>query len=202
MARYRGPKTKIARKFGEPIFGHDKSFEKKNYPPGQHGANKRRRKLSEYGLQLLEKQKAKYTYGVLEKQFSNLFKKASRSKGVTGEVLLQFLEMRLDNLVYRIGIAPTRSGARQFVSHRHITVNGDVVNIPSYSVKVGDIIGVREKSKSLEVVTSSLASARYNKYPWIEWDANTFSAKVINIPERSEIPENIKEQLIVELYSK
>ncbi len=202
MARYRGPKTKIARKFGEPIFGHDKSFEKKNYPPGQHGANKRRRKLSEYGLQLLEKQKAKYTYGVLEKQFSNLFKKASRSKGVTGEVLLQFLEMRLDNLVFRIGIAPTRSGARQFVSHRHIIVNGDVVNIPSYSVKVGDIIGVREKSKSLEVVTASLSSARYNRYPWIEWDDNTLSAKVINIPERSEIPENIKEQLIVELYSK
>ena len=202
MARYRGPKTKIARKFGEPIFGHDKSFEKKNYPPGQHGANKRRRKLSEYGLQLLEKQKAKYTYGVLEKQFSNLFKKASRSKGVTGEVLLQFLEMRLDNFVYRIGISPTRSGARPLVSHSHITVNGDVLNIPSYSVKVGDIIGVREKSKSLEVVTDSLASARYNRYPWIEWDDNTLSAKVISIPERSEIPENIKEQLIVELYSK
>ncbi|MBE9468190.1 MAG: 30S ribosomal protein S4 [Bacteroidetes bacterium] len=202
MARYRGPKTKISRKLGEPIFGHDKAFEKKNYPPGQHGNNKRRRKISEYGLQLLEKQKAKYTYGVLEKQFSNLFKKATRSKGVTGEVLLQYLEMRLDNLVFRIGIAPTRSGARQFVSHKHITVNGDVVNIPSYRVKVGDVIGVREKSKSLEVVTTSLASARYNKYPWLEWDGNVLSAKVINVPERSEIPENIKEQLIVELYSK
>ncbi|MCK5822403.1 MAG: 30S ribosomal protein S4 [Bacteroidales bacterium] len=202
MARYRGPKTKISRKLGEPIFGHDKSFEKKNYLPGQHGNNKRRKKISEYGLQLLEKQKAKYTYGVLEKQFSNLFKKASRSKGVTGEVLLQFLEMRLDNLVFRIGIAPTRSAARQFVSHKHITVNGNVVNIPSYKVKVGEVIGVREKSKSLEVISDSLASARYNKYPWLEWDGNVLSAKVINIPERSEIPENIKEQLIVELYSK
>ncbi len=202
MARYIGPKTKISRKLGEPIFGHDKSFEKKNYPPGQHGNNKRRRKVSEYGLQLLEKQKAKYTYGVLEKQFSNLFKKASRSKGVTGEVLLQFLEMRLDNLVFRIGIAPTRNSARQFVSHKHITVNGNVVNIPSYRVKVGDVIGVREKSKSLEAITNSLTSARYNRYPWIEWDANTVSAKIISTPERSEIPENIKEQLIVELYSK
>lgn len=202
MARYRGPKTKIARKLGEPIFGHDKSFEKKNYPPGQHGNNKRRRKVSEYGLQLLEKQKAKYTYGVLEKQFLNLFKKASRSKGVTGEVLLQFLEMRLDNLVFRIGIAPTRRSARQFVSHKHITVNGDVVNIPSYRVKVGDVVGVREKSKSLEAITNSLTSARYNRYPWIEWDANAVSAKIISTPERSEIPENIKEQLIVELYSK
>ena len=183
MARYRGPSTKIARKIGEPIFGPDKSFEKKNYPPGFHGMNKKRRKLSEYGIQLKEKQKAKYTYGVLEKQFSNLFKKASGSKGVTGEVLLQLLESRLDNIVYRLGIAPTRRAARQFVSHRHIVVDGEVVNVPSYSVRPGQIIGV-------------------TKYPWLEWDQDKLEGKFLNIPEREDIPENIKEQLIVELYSK
>lgn len=201
MARYIGPKTKIARKFGEPIYGADKYFERKNYPPGSHGANRRRRKLSEYGVQLKEKQKAKYTYGVLEKQFSNLFKKAQAIKGVTGEVLLQLLEARLDNVVYRLGISPTRSGARQFVGHRHITVNGTVLNIPSYSVKPGDIIGVREKSKALEVVQDSLAFNRPGS-SWLEWDAEKLEGKFLNLPERSDIPENIKEQLIVELYSK
>ena len=202
MAKYIGPKTKIARKFGDAIYGPDKSFEKKNYPPGMHGLTKKRRKKSEYGIQLQEKQKAKYTYGVLEKQFANLFKKATRSKGVTGEVLLQFLESRLDNVVFRIGISPTRSGARQLVSHRHITVNGEVVNIPSYLLKAGDIVGVREKSKSLEVIDSSLSSGRHNKYAWLEWDQDAKTGKYVNAPERSEIPENIKEQLIVELYSK
>ena len=202
MARYRGPKSKIARKFGEPIFGTDKAFEKKNYPPGFHGMNKRRRKASEYGIQLKEKQKAKYTYGILEKQFRNLFEKASGSKGVTGEVLLQLLESRLDNVVYRLGIAPTRDGARQLVSHRHITVNGENVNIPSYSLKPGDIIGVREKSKSLFVITESLESNRAGSSSWLEWDKNEMSGKFLNRPEREEIPENIKEQLIVELYSK
>lgn len=203
MARYTGPKTKIARKFGEPIYGPDKSFEKKNYPPGFHGNNRRRRKLSEYGIQLKEKQKAKYTYGVLEKQFSNLFKKAQRTKGVTGEVLLQLLEARLDNVVFRLGIAPSRAAARQLVSHRHIAVNGEVVNIPSYSVRAGDIVGVREKSKSLEVIVESLAaSARSSQFTWLEWDQDQLSGKFLNLPERSEIPENIKEQLIVELYSK
>jgi len=202
MAKYIGPKTKIARKFGDPIYGPDKSFEKKNYPPGMHGLNKRRKKQSEYGIQLQEKQKAKYTYGVLEKQFANLFNKASGSKGVTGEVLLQFLESRLDNVVFRMGIAPTRSAARQLVSHRHIIVNGNVVNIPSYTLRPGDIIGVREKSKSLEVVNDSLGSGRHNKYAWLEWDQDAMAGKFVNVPERSEIPENIKEQLIVELYSK
>lgn len=202
MARYRGPRTKIARKFGEPIFGTDKAFEKKNYPPGQHGINKRRRKTSEYGLQLQEKQKAKYTYGILEKQFRNIFEKASASKGVTGEVLLQLLEARLDNVVYRMGIAPSRSGARQLVTHRHITVNGEVVNIPSFTLKPGDIIGVREKSKSLEAVNSSLESNRVSSYSWLEWDGSQMAGKFLNIPEREEIPESIKEQLIVELYSK
>jgi len=202
MARYIGPKTKISRKFGEPIYGPDKSFEKKNYPPGQHGINKKRKKLSEYGIQLKEKQKAKFIYGILERQFSNLFEKASRSKGIPGEVLLQLLESRLDNLVYRLGIAPTRNGARQLVSHRHITVNGKVVNISSYSVKAGDIVGVREKSKSLEAITKSLNSARYNSASWLEWDQDKMAGKFLNLPERSEIPENIKEQLIVELYSK
>lgn len=202
MAKYIGPKTKIARKFGDPIYGPDKAFEKKNYPPGMHGLNKKRRKQSEYGIQLQEKQKAKYTYGVLEKQFSNLFKKASSSKGVTGEVLLQFLESRLDNVVFRLGVSPTRSGARQLVSHRHITVNGDVVNIPSYTLKAGDIVGIREKSKSLEVVNNSVSSGRYSKYAWLEWDGEAMAGKFLNVPERSEIPENIKEQLIVELYSK
>jgi len=202
MARYRGPKSKIARKFGEPIYGTDKAFERKNYPPGFHGMNKRRRKASEYGIQLKEKQKAKYTYGVLEKQFRNLFEKASASKGVTGEVLLQLLESRLDNVVFRMGIAPTRDGARQLVSHRHITVNGEVVNIPSYTLKPGDIVGVREKSKSLVVITDSLESNRAGSSSWIEWDKNEMTGKFLNRPEREEIPEDIKEQLIVELYSK
>lgn len=201
MARYIGPKTKIARKFGDAIYGTDKSFERKNYPPGFHGVNKKRRKTSEYGLQLKEKQKAKYTYGILEKQFANLFKKAQRSKGVTGEVLLQLLESRLDNIVYRLGIAPTRSAARQLVSHRHITVNGDVMNIPSYLLRTGDIVGVREKSKSLEAISESLAGHRV-AVSWLEWDDAQMSGKYMNKPEREEIPENIKEQLIVELYSK
>ena len=201
MARYTGPKSKIARKFGESIFGEDKVLAKRTNPPGQHGAN-RRRKLSEYGTQLREKQKAKYTYGVLERQFRNLFEKASSSKGVTGEVLLQLLESRLDNVVYRLGIAKTRSAARQLVLHRHITVDGNVVNIPSYSVTPGEIIAVREKSKSLEVIQDSLAGFNHSKYPWIEWDENVKGGKMINVPQREEIPENIKEQLIVELYSK
>ncbi|MCK5171183.1 MAG: 30S ribosomal protein S4 [Bacteroidales bacterium] len=202
MARYIGPKSKIARKLGEPIYGPDKHFEKKNYPPGQQGGNKRRKKVSEYGVQLMEKQKAKYTYGVLEKQFFNLFEQASRKKGITGENLLQLLESRLDNVVFRMGVAPTRAAARQFVTHKHITVNGHVVNVPSYTIKSNDIVGVREKSKSLEAITNSLASARYNKYSWLEWDNDQMVGKFLNIPERSEIPENIKEQLIVELYSK
>jgi len=202
MARYRGPKSKIARKLGEPVFGPDKYFEKKNYPPGMHGQNKRRRKTSEYGIQLKEKQKAKYTYGVLERQFRNLFKKASAAKGVTGEVLLQLLESRLDNVVYRMGIAPTRSAARQLVSHRHITVNGRVVNVPSYQLRAGDIIGVRERSKTLEVITESLGSARYAQFSWLEWDNAQMTGKFMNVPQREEIPENIKENLIVELYSK
>ena len=202
MARYRGPRTKIARKFSDPIFGTDKSFEKKNYPPGMHGNNKRRRKASEYGIQLKEKQKAKYTYGVLEKQFRNMFDKASRSKGVTGEVLLQLLESRLDNVVYRLGLSPTRAGARQLVTHRHITVNDEVVNVPSYTLKPGDTIGVRERSKSLEVITESLSTARYGSSSWLEFDEAAMTGKFLNRPEREEIPENIKEQLIVELYSK
>ncbi len=202
MARYRGPKSKIARKFGEPIFGPDKVFEHKNYPPGMHGLSAKRRKKSEYGEQLKEKQKAKYTYGILEKQFRGLFKKASASKGVTGEVLLQLLESRLDNVIFRMGVAKSRAAARQFVSHKHITVNGKVVNIPSYSVKSGDIVGVREKSKSLEEITDSLHSRRSTNYEWLEWDGDSMSGKFLNRPEREEIPENIKEQLIVELYSK
>ncbi|MFZ4399278.1 MAG: 30S ribosomal protein S4 [Bacteroidales bacterium] len=201
MARYIGPKTKIARRFKDPIFGPDRSFEKKNYPPGQHGATKRRSKQSEYGLQLMEKQKAKYTYGILEKQFRNVFHKAAHKKGITGENLLQLIESRLDNVVYRLGIAPTRSAARQLVSHRHITVNGKVVNIPSYTLKSGQIIAVREKSKSMESITNSVAS-RVNNNSWLEWDVNTLTGKFLNYPERDEIPENIKEQLIVELYSK
>ncbi len=201
MARYIGPKTKIARKFGEPIFGEDKVLQRRNYPPGQHGQNKRR-KTSEYGTQLREKQKAKYTYGVLERQFRNLFEKASRMKGVTGELLLQLLEGRLDNVVYRMGIAPTRPAARQLVLHRHITVNGAVVNIPSFAVQPGDVVGVREKSKSLEVIADSLAGFNHSKYPWIEWDEATESGKYLHVPAREDIPENIKEQLIVELYSK
>ena len=201
MARYTGPKTKIARKFGEAIFGPDKVLSKKNYPPGQHG-NNRKRKTSEYGIQLREKQKAKYTYGVLEKQFRNMFDKASRSKGITGEVLLQLLECRLDNVVYRLGIAPTRSAARQLVSHRHVVVDGKVVNIPSYSVKPGQLVGVREKSKSLEVVSEALAGFNHSKYPWMEWEQSSLVGKLLHLPERADIPENIKEQLIVELYSK
>lgn len=202
MARYRGPQSKIARKFGEPIFGPDKALEKKNYPPGFHGLASRRRKKSEYGLQLKEKQKAKYMYGILERQFANLFHKASAAKGVTGEVLLQLLEARLDNVVFRLGIAPSRAAARQLVSHKHIVVNGEVVSIPSYSVRPGEIVGVREKSKSLEVITNSLNSRRYSKHAWLEWDNSQMAGKFLNRPERSEIPENIKEQLIVELYSK
>ena len=202
MARYRGPKSKIARKFGDPIFGTDKHLERKNYPPGQHGNSRRRKKVSEYGVQLKEKQKAKYTYGVLEKQFRNLFEKASSAKGVTGEVLLQLLESRLDNVVFRLGIAPTRAAARQFVTHKHITVNGEVINVPSALVKAGDIIGVREKSKSLEAVVDSLASKRYLSSSWLEWDETQMVGKFMNVPERSDIPEDIKEQLIVELYSK
>ena len=201
MARYTGPRTKIARKFGEDIFGPDKVLSKKNYPPGQHGANKRR-KTSEYGIQLREKQKAKYTYGVLEKQFRNLFEKASRTKGIKGEVLLQLLEARLDNVVFRLGLAPTRSAARQLVSHRHIVVDGKVVNIPSYSLKPGQVVGVREKSKSLEIIADSLSGFNHSKYPWLEWDESSKSGKVLHTPERADIPENIKEQLIVELYSK
>ena len=202
MARYTGPKSRIARKFGEPIFGPDKHLERKNYPPGQHGMNKRRKKTSEYGVQLREKQKAKYTYGMLERQFRNTFEKASRSKGVTGEVLLQLLEARLDNTVYRLGVAPTRSAARQLVSHRHITVNGNVVNIPSYQLRPGDIIGVREKSKSLEIIADSLSTRKFTKLPWLEWDDTQMAGKFMSIPDRTDIPENIKEQLIVELYSK
>ena len=201
MARYIGPKTKIARKFGEAIFGEDKVLSKKNYPPGQHGQN-RRRKVSEYGTQLREKQKVKYMYGVLERQFRNLFDKAARTKGITGEVLLQLLESRLDNVVYRLGIAPTRPAARQIVLHKHITVNGKVVNIPSYQVKPGDVVGVREKSKSLEVIEDSLSGFNHSKYPWIEWDARVKGGKYLHMPDRADIPENIKEQLIVELYSK
>lgn len=201
MARYIGPKSKIARKFGEAIFGPDKVLSRRNYPPGQHGQNKRK-KTSEYGIQLKEKQKAKYTYGVLEKQFRNLFEKASRTKGIKGEVLLQFLESRLDNVVFRLGLAPTRSAARQLVSHRHITVNGSVVNIPSFMVKAGHVIAVREKDKSMEVIQASLNGFNHSKYPWIEWDASTMSGKFLHMPDRADIPENIKEQLIVELYSK
>ena len=202
MARYIGPKSKIARKFGEPIYGPDKHLDRKNFPPGQHGVSKKRKKTSEYGLQLREKQKAKYTYGVLERQFRNTFQKASKSKGVTGQVLLQLLESRLDNVVYRFGVAPTRSAARQLVSHRHITVNGDVVNIPSYQVKPGDIVGVREKSKSLESIIDSLTTRKYSKLSWLEWDDAQMAGKFMNIPERADIPEDIKEQLIIELYSK
>ncbi len=201
MARYTGPKTKIARRFGEPIFGPDKILAKRNFPPGQHGVN-RRKKSSEYGIQLAEKQKAKYTYGVLERQFRNLFEAANRSKGITGEVLLQLLETRLDNVVFRLGIAPTRAAARQLVSHKHIVVDGEVVNIPSYSVKPGQVVGVREKSKSLETIINSLSGFNHSKYPWIEWDANASAGKFLHLPERADIPENIKEQLIVELYSK
>ena len=200
MARYTGPRTKIARKFGEPIFGTDKDFEKRNYPPGQHGLASKRKKKSEYGTQLKEKQKVKYTYGLLERQFRNLYEKASRMKGQKGENLIILLESRLDNLVYRMGIAPTRAAARQLVSHAHITLNGVVCNIPSAHVKPGDVVAVRERSKSLEVITNSVASAA--KYSWIEFDAKTLTGKYLNVPVRTEIPETINEQLIVELYSK
>ena len=201
MARYTGPKTKISRKFGEPIFGTDKSFEKKNYPPGQHGLNKRRQKKSEYAIQLMEKQKAKFLYGILEKQFRNLFEKASRSKGITGEVLLQLCESRLDNVVFRMGLSKSRRGARQLVSHEHIQVNGKVCNIASRTIKVGDVVGVREKSKSLQVVTASLNSD-HNVTEWLLWDSSAMSGEVKAEPSREQITENIKEQLIVELYSK
>ena len=201
MARYTGPKTKIARKFGEPIFGDDKSFEKRNYPPGQHGNARRRGKKSEYAVQLMEKQKAKFTYGILERQFRNLFEKASRNKGVTGEVLLQLCESRLDNVVYRLGLSPTRSGARQLVSHRHITINGSILNIPSYQVKVGDVVGVREKSKSLNVIVEAKGKDA-SAYEWLSWNKEQLQGTFVSIPERLQIPENIKEQLIVELYSK
>ena len=203
MARYRGPKAKIARKFNDPIFGPSKALQKKGYPPGQHGRS-RRRKQSEYAIQLMAKQKAKYTYGVLEKQFANLFDKASRSQGITGEVLLQLLEARLDNVVYRLGISPTRRGARQLVGHKHITVNGDVVNIPSYSLKPGDIVAVREKSKSLEAIVDSVASnnAKTKRHSWLEWEQGALSGRYTTHPQRDEIPENLQEQLIIELYSK
>lgn len=201
MARYTGPKTKIARKFGEAIFGEDKAFEKRNYPPGQHGMSKRRGKKSEYAIQLMEKQKAKYTYGILEKQFRNLFEKASAASGVTGEILLQLCEARLDNVVYRMGIAPSRRGARQIVSHRHITVNGELVNIPSYHLKPGDKVAVREKSKSLETIERSLSNSS-QVYEWITWNNDTKEGTFVSVPQRLQIPENIKEQLIVELYNK
>ena len=201
MARYRGPKAKVARRFNDPIFGPSKAVQKKAYPPGQHGRN-RRRKPSEYAIQLMEKQKAKYTYGVLERQFSNLFDKASRRSGITGEILLQLLETRLDNTVFRLGISPTRRAARQFVLHKHITVNGQVVNIPSFALRIGDIVEVREKSKSLETVTNSVAATATKRFPWLEWDPATLTGKLISMPIREDIPENIQEQLIVELYSK
>lgn len=201
MARYTGPKSRISRRFGEPIFGPDKVLSKRNYPAGQQGQN-RRRKTSEYGHQLAEKQKAKYTYGVLERQFRNLFETATRKEGVTGEVLLQLLESRLDNVVYRLGIAPTRAAARQLVGHKHITVDGKVVHIPSYSVRPGQVVAVRVKSKSLEVITASLAGFNHSKYAWIEWDDSVMGGKLLHLPERADIPENIQEQKIVELYSK
>jgi len=202
MARYTGPKSKVARRFKEPIFGPDKALERKNYPPGFHGPNKRRSKQSEYAVQLQEKQKAKYTYGILERQFANLFDKAQRKVGITGELLLQFCEARLDNVVYRMGIAPTRRSARQLVGHRHITVNGEVVNIPSYSLRPGDKVGVRERSKSLEVISNSLAAGGRQKYDWIDFDRSSLEGTYVQNPTREQIPENIKEQLIVELYSK
>jgi len=201
MARYTGPKSRIARKFGEAIFGPDKVLSRRNFPPGQHG-NNRRKKTSEYGIQLKEKQKAKYTYGVLEKQFRNLFDKAQSNKGITGEVLLQLLESRLDNVVFRLGLAPTRAAARQLVSHKHITLDGVVTNIPSALVKQGQVVAVRERDKSMEVIINALSGFNHGKYPWLEWDSATFSGKFLHVPDRADIPENIKEQLIVELYSK
>lgn len=201
MARYIGPKSKIARKFKEPIFGPDKALEKKNYPPGMHGLSKKRAKQSEYAVQLQEKQKAKYTYGILERQFAKIYEMARKSNGVTGEVLLQLIESRIDNVVYRMGIAPTRSGARQLVSHNHITVNGNVVSIPSYILKAGDVVGVRERSKTMEVIANAVSGAN-SQFPWMDFDKTSMTGKYIAIPERAQIPENIKEQLIVELYSK
>jgi small subunit ribosomal protein S4 len=201
MARYRGPKSKIARRFREPIFGADAALDRRSYPPGQHGPNKRRGKQSEYSVQLMEKQKAKYTYGILEKQFANMFDRASRMKGMTGQNLLILCESRLDNTAYRLGLAPTRSGARQLVGHKHITVNGKVVNIPSYQLKAGDVVGIRERSKSLEVISNSLASSNAS-FDWLEWNTATLEGKFMLAPTREMIPENIKEQLIVELYSK
>ncbi|MFY7664665.1 30S ribosomal protein S4 [Flavobacterium sp.] len=201
MARYTGPKTKIARKFGEAIFGEDRAFEKRNYPPGQHGLAKKRGKKSEYAIQLMEKQKAKYTYGILEKQFRGLFERASAARGVTGEVLIQLCEARLDNVVFRMGIAPSRRSARQIVSHRHITVNGEVVNIPSYHLKAGDKVAVREKSKSLDIIERSLAASSH-VYEWITWNDSQKEGVFVSVPTRTQIPENIKEQLIVELYNK
>ncbi|MEJ2113287.1 MAG: 30S ribosomal protein S4 [Flavobacteriaceae bacterium] len=201
MARYTGPKTKIARKFGEAIYGEDKAFDKRNYPPGQHGNNRRRGKKSEYAIQLMEKQKAKYTYGILERQFRNMFKKATAAPGITGEVLLQLCESRLDNVVFRMGIAPSRSAGRQLVSHRHITVNGNIVNIPSYSLKAGDVVAVREKSKSLEAIENSLANSSHI-YEWITWNNDKKEGTYVSVPARIQIPENINEQFIVELYSK
>ena len=202
MGKYIGPKTRIARRFGEAIYGADKSLDKRNVPPGQHGLARKRKKVSEYGVQLSEKQKAKYTYGLLEKQFARTYEAAARMGGITGENLLKLLECRLDNVVYRLGIAPTRAAARQLVSHRHICVNGNVVNIPSYSLRVGDVVSVREKSKTLEVITESLLGTSHSRYAWLEWDGASMSGKFLARPEREEIPENIKEQLIVELYSK
>src|SRR5574344_2111621 len=201
MARYIGLKSRIARRFGEPIFGADKVLSRRNFPPGQHG-NNRRRKMSEYAVMLAEKQKAKYTYGVLERQFRNMFEKAAKAEGITGEVLLQLLECRLDNVVFRLGIAPTRAAARQLVGHKHITVDGQVVNIPSYSVKPGQLVAVREKAKSLEVISASLAGFNHSKYSWIEWHEEAKGGMLLHMPERADIPENIKEQMIVELYSK
>ena len=201
MARYTGPKTKISRKFGEPLFGEDRTLEKKNYPPGQHGNSKRRAKKSEYAIQLMEKQKAKYTYGILEKQFKNIYDKANRGKGITGELLLQLCESRLDNVVYRMGISKTRDGARQLVSHKHVTVNGSIVNIPSYTLRPGDTVSVREKSKSLKAIESSLIENN-SEYEWIKFNRERLEGEFVSIPEREQIPENIKEQLIVELYSK
>ncbi len=201
MARYTGPTSKIARRFREPIFGRDKALEKKNYGPGIHGNSRRKPKQSEYAIQLAEKQKAKYTYGLLEKQFRNVFTKAASKKGITGENLLKFLEARLDNTVFRLGIAPTRRGARQLVGHRHITVNGEVVNIPSYTLRPGDVVAVREKSQTLEVIQNSVSGTR-KRFNWLDWDGNNLSGTFLTYPQRDEIPENIKEQLIVELYSK
>ena len=201
MARYRGPKSKISRKFGEPLFGEDRTLEKKNYPPGQHGNTKRRGKKSEYAIQLMEKQKAKYTYGILERQFRNIYDRANRGKGVTGELLLQLCESRLDNVVFRMGLSNTRDGARQLVSHKHILVNGSIVNIPSYTLRPGDKVSIREKSKSLKAIESSLRE-NISEYEWIKFNRERLEGEFISLPEREQIPENIKEQLIVELYSK